>query len=63
MILGACPHKVQNLGDWRSLVEKCKNTEGMPIAIDARSRSGELKVTKESFREALLQICNELKCK
>ena len=63
VILGACPHKVQNLGDWRSLVEKCKNTEGMPIAIDARSRSGELKVTKESFREALLQICNELKCK
>ena len=63
VILGACPHKVQNLGDWSSLVEKCKNTEGMPIAIDARSRSGELKVTKESFREALLQICNELKCK
>lgn len=60
LILGACPHKVQNLGDWSSLVEKCKNTEGMPIAIDARSRSGELKVTKESFREALLQISNEL---
>lgn len=61
VILGACPHKVQNLGDWSSLVEKCKNTEGMPIAIDARSRSGELKVTKESFREALMQICNELR--
>ncbi|SFC66542.1 hypothetical protein [Butyrivibrio sp. YAB3001] len=60
LILGACPHKVQNLGDWSSLVEKCKNTEGMPIAIDARSRAGELKVTKESFREALVEICKEL---
>ena len=55
VILGACPHKVQNLGDWRSLVEKCKNTEGMPIAIDARSRSGELKVTKESMHSQLLE--------
>ena len=60
LILGACPHKVQNLGDWSSLVEKCKNTEGMPIAIDARSRSGELKVTKESFREALISISTAL---
>ncbi len=61
VILGACPHKVQNLGDWSSLIEKCKNTAGMPIAIDARSRSGELKVTKESFRETLIEICRELK--
>lgn len=61
VILGACPHKVQNLGDWSSFIEKCKNTEGMPVAIDARSRSGELKVTKESFREALIKISRELK--
>ncbi len=56
IILGACPHKVQNLGDWSSLIDKCKNMEGMPIAVDARSRSGELKVTKESFRQALIGI-------
>ncbi len=61
LILGACPHKVQNLGDWSSLIEKCKSSEGMPLAIDARSRSGELKVTKESFKQALLEICRELK--
>ncbi len=60
VILGSCPHKVQNLGDWSSLVEKCKNTEGMPIAIDARSRAGELKVTKESFKAALIEICRQL---
>ena len=60
VILGAIPHKVQNLGDWSSFVEKCKNTEGMPFAIDARSKSGELKVTKESFREALVEICRNL---
>ncbi len=61
VILGACPHKVQNLGDWSSLIEKCKREEGMPIAIDARSRSGELKVTKESFRRALAEICGQLR--
>ena len=42
-------------------IEKCKNEEGVPIAIDARSRAGELKVTKESFREALVEICARLK--
>ncbi len=61
VILGAMPHKVQNLGDWSSLIEKCRNTPGLPQAIDARSRSGQLKVTKESFRDALLQICRSMK--
>ena len=35
-------------------------THPMPIAIDARSRAGELKVTKESFREVLVQICKSI---
>ncbi len=60
VILGACPHKVQNLGDWSSFIDKCKNMDSMPIAIDARSKVGELKVTKESFRNALLEICKKL---
>ncbi|SFC56443.1 hypothetical protein [Butyrivibrio sp. YAB3001] len=60
IILGACPHKVQKLGDWSSIVEKCKSSENMPIAIDARSRVGELKVTKESFKNALLSLFKKL---
>ncbi|MCR5649675.1 MAG: hypothetical protein K6F86_00665 [Lachnospiraceae bacterium] len=63
IIIGACPHKVQNLGDWSSLIEKCKNDENLPFACDARSKAGELKVTKESYRNALLSVCNELKMK
>lgn len=63
IILGACPHKVAGLGDWTSFIEKCKQSEGMPRAYDARSRSGELKVTKESFKAALRDVCNELRLK
>ncbi len=61
IILGACPHKVQNLGDWSSLIEKCRNTEAFPVAVDARSKSGKLKVTKDSFRRAIMEVCSELK--
>ena len=60
IILGACPHKVAGLGDWSSLIEKCKQDPTMPMAFDARSISGELKVTKESFKTVLSQICSML---
>ena len=60
IILGACPHKVAGLGDWSSLIEKCKQDPTMPMAFDARSMSGELKVTKESFKTVLSQICSML---
>ncbi len=60
IILGACPHKVAGLGDWSSIIEKCKQDPTMPMAFDARSRSGELKVTKESYKVVLAQICSEL---
>nr|MCR4960298.1 hypothetical protein [Lachnospiraceae bacterium] len=63
LILGAMPHKVANLGDWSSLVEKCRQSDSLPDAYDARSRSGELKVTKESFKKALMDICLDLKKK
>jgi hypothetical protein len=63
IIFGACPHKVAGLGDWSSIIEKCRQCEDMPCAFDARSHSGELKVTKESFKTALWNVCNELKLK
>lgn len=60
IIFGACPHKVSRLGKWSSLIEKCRESEEMPVAFDARSHSGELKVTKESFKSALAELCHEL---
>ncbi len=61
IIFGAMPHKVKSLDGWSSFLEKCKNCEDMPRAYDARSRSGELKVTKESFRAALLELYKDLR--
>ncbi len=63
IIFGACPHKVAGLGAWSSIIEKCRQCENMPCAYDTRSHSGELKVTKESFKAVLWDISNELKLK
>lgn len=59
IILGACPHKVNQLGDYSSFITKCKNDENLPNAYDARTLSGELKVTKESYRRALEAIIRD----
>ncbi len=56
VILGACPHKTTGNCGFSSIVEKCRQTEGMPYATDARCKSGKLKVTKESFRQALMDV-------
>ncbi len=61
IILGACPHKVSKLGDWSSLIEKCVQSENMPKAYGTRNYSGELKITKESFKGVLLKLCEDLK--
>ncbi len=63
IILGACPHKVNLLGDYNSFIEKCKNDENLPDAYDARTLSGELKVTKESYKRTLEAIIKDLKNK
>lgn len=61
IIFGACPHKVSRMGDWSSVIEKFHQCEEAPVVIDARNHSGELKVTKGSFKMALLNVCEELK--
>lgn len=38
-----------------------KQKEDCPISIDARNEAGGLKITKQSFRNALSQIYKELK--
>ncbi len=60
IILGACPHKVSMLGDYSSFVEKCKNDENLPDTYETRTSSGELKLTKESFRKALEAMMRDL---
>ena len=61
IILGAVPHKVAALGDWSSLIVKCKQDNPEQITVDARNHAGELKVTKQSFRSALMEVCQGLK--
>ena len=61
VIFGACPHKTAGLAGYSSTVEKMKNEPGMPYAADARSKSGKLKVTKESFKSALEMICQDMR--
>lgn len=60
IIFGACPHKASETNGWSSLIEKYKAKEDGPVAIDARTNSGKLKVTKDSFKKALLKMCEEL---
>lgn len=61
VIIGACPHKTAAGEGYSSAIEKFKRIEGMPFTTDARSKSGKLKMTKESFRTALSDVCKNLK--
>ena len=56
VIIGACPHKTTASAGYTSTVEKMLQIEGMPYTVAARCKSGKLKVTKESFRDALADI-------
>ena len=61
VIFGACPHKTSAGSGYSSAIEKFKQIEGMPYTTDARTQSGELKLTRESFRNALLGVYDYLK--
>lgn len=60
IIFGCCPHSVSGKGKWSSLIENCKQNRERTIVVDARNVSGNLKVTKASFRKALKDICMEI---
>ena len=59
IIAGPMPHKVSGLGEHSSLIEKMKQP-GYPHMEEARSESGELKLTKHSFRKALEKLTQHL---
>jgi len=58
ILVGPIAHKVVGLGDHISVIQKLQKEEGYPPVIEIRTNSGELKITKSSFREALKQILN-----
>lgn len=59
VIFGCCPHSVTGKGKWSGVIERCKQEGGICV-VDARSSSGNLKVTKASFRNALDEVCKKL---
>lgn len=61
VIFGNCPHKVARMGNYTSIIDEFKSKEMCPISIDARNEAGGLKITKQSFRNALTQVVNELR--
>ncbi len=61
IIFGNCPHKVAGIGNYSSIIDEFKQREDCPISVDARTESGELKITKQSFKNALMQVYMGLK--
>ena len=56
ILVGPIAHKVVGLGDHASVIQKLQHEEGFPPIEEIRTHSGELKITKTSFREALSRI-------
>lgn len=56
IIIGPNPHKMTGVGDNSSIVKTLKNSNNYPPFTEARTKSGVLKITKESFRKALREL-------
>lgn len=61
VIFGNCPHKVIGVGTYNSIIDEFKKRDNYTISVDARTEAGRLKITKQSFRNALTRIYAELK--
>lgn len=61
VIFGNCPHKVAGMGNYSNIIDEFKDRANCPIAVDARNEAGGLKITKQSFKKALADICRQLK--
>lgn len=60
IIAGAMPHATKDSGDYSSIVEKWKREEGYPYTVEARTKSGTVKLTLTSFVEAVERVINHL---
>lgn len=56
IIVGPCPHKVKDIGSYASFIEKIKSEEGYPHVVEAREKSGTLKISKTSIGEAMMKM-------
>lgn len=56
VIIGAVPHSAKGRLHESSIVESLKKNGNFELVIDGRSKSGKLKLTKESYRDALNKI-------
>lgn len=61
VIFGNCPHKVAGMGNYSNIIDEFKSRANCPIDVDARNEAGGLKITKQSFKKALADICRQLK--
>lgn len=56
IIFGPVPHSAPGKGNYSSLIEMVKNEEGYPHVEESKTMSGELKMTKESLKNALNRL-------
>jgi len=61
ILIGPVAHCVTGLGDYNSVIEKLRNEEGYPPFREIKTFSGELKITKTAFKEALEQLLTSIK--
>lgn len=56
ILIGPIAHKVIGLGDYNSAIDKITQEEGYPPAVVMLTKSGTLKITKQSFNDALKKL-------
>ena len=58
--MGACPHKAEDMDGYSSFIEQTKLEEGYPYVEEARDRSGNLKILKDSIGDAMMRMAVHL---
>ena len=56
IIVGPCPHKVKDIEGYTSFIEKIRAEEGYPHVEEARDKSGVLKISNASIRDAVMRM-------
>lgn len=56
IMCGPVPHKTTGMGDSSSLLEALRRQSGYPPVEELRDMSGDLKITKASFRDGLVKL-------
>ncbi len=60
IVIGPCPHKIKNTDGYSSFIQKLKNEAGYPHVEKATDKNGILKLSKESFGEAMVRMALHL---